>query len=67
MDSAENVNIAANRFFDEAWVRLSKEGKCDAAGTREYLRIREEWNQAGRPYNVWGFIEERANQPPHSK
>lgn len=56
----------AHRFFDEAWRRLEHESKCDALGGVEYTRVYAEWLAAERPYNVWGFIEMRANDRPWS-
>jgi hypothetical protein len=54
------------KFFVAVWHQLSIEGACDALGSAEYARVFREWRAAGRPFNVYGFIKNRANVPPAS-
>lgn len=60
----ERLRQERERDFYRAYERLAEEGKCDAAGGREYQRVRQEWKDAGRPDDMDGFIIKRANVSP---
>lgn len=50
--------------FDATWRTLERRGHCDAFGGQEYLRVRREWQEAGRPLNLYRFILTHANAGP---
>lgn len=47
--------------FESTWVKLSRQGWCDARQGAEYRRVRAEWIAAGRPPQITLFIVQRAN------
>lgn len=49
------------RAFRSAYLRLGKQGVCDAVGGCEYTRVREEWKKYGGPLDLDTFINIRAN------
>lgn len=48
------------REFYWVWRRLACEGACDGVGGSQYLRVRDEWENAGRPADIDSFIRRRA-------
>lgn len=54
--------LDADAVVTEAYERLAPLGQCDALGSAEYVRVRDEWVEAGRPPDVDAFVRRRANQ-----
>lgn len=50
--------------FFQTWRVCAQEGACDSLGGEEFLRVKSEWEDAGRPPDIRGFIVRRANEPP---
>lgn len=59
-------DLQTDAYFDASWLVLARRGHCDAFGSQEYLRVRREWQEAGRPLNLYRFILTRANAGPDS-
>lgn len=53
--------------FVSVWLLCEEQSLCDAYGGSEFLRVFQEWQQAGTPRDVHGFIRWRANLGPNSK
>ncbi len=51
----------SKKEFADAYERLSKKGRCDGPGGREYQRVLQEWEDAGRPDDLERFIVVHAN------
>ena len=47
--------------FRAVWRCLAAEDMCDTMGGAESRRVETEWQEAGRPRDVYGFIRRRAN------
>ena len=47
--------------FQDAYERLSSEGRCDGPGGMQYKRVLQEWEEAGRPTDLNRFIVVHAN------
>ena len=50
--------------FRAVWAVLDDFGCCDRVGGQELRRLRAEWQQEGRPRDVYQFIRDRANIGP---
>lgn len=49
--------------FDEVWLSLSEEDAVDALGGMEWRRVKQEWQDAGRPRPSARWMVRRANAP----
>jgi len=57
-------NEWARGFFDTMWCHLAAAGQCDEVYGEEYFRVWYAWVDAGKPYDIFSFITERANAAP---
>jgi hypothetical protein len=52
--------------FDEVWSYLAAQGFTADQGGAEYRRLAREWDEAGRPRPLTGWLVERLPSPPGS-
>lgn len=51
-------------LFDRVWAALAARSHCDGLGGAECTRVRQEWEDAGRPQRIASYIRWRANIGP---
>lgn len=50
------VNVDESEEFYKVFKTLSRRGRCDGVGGREYKRVRLQWEEAGKPTDIKAFI-----------
>jgi hypothetical protein len=55
------MDVTAIQDFQDAYERLSREGKCNGPGSWEHIRVLKEWFDLGQPKPIDDFIFYHAN------